>query len=60
MPVTLLSLYDIMSNAIWTMLAVAMPVLLVAMVVGLLIGILQTATSIQEQTLKIDRLVGAG
>ena len=51
MPVTLLSLYDIMSNAIWTMLAVAMPVLLVAMVVGLLIGILQTATSIQEQTL---------
>lgn len=44
MPVTLLSLYDIMSNAIWTMLAVAMPVLLVAMVVGLLIGILQTAT----------------
>lgn len=51
MPVTLLSLYDIMSNAIWTMLAVSMPILLVAMAVGLLIGILQTATSIQEQTL---------
>ena len=51
MPVTLLSLYDIMSNAVWTMMAVSMPILMVAMVVGLLIGILQTATSIQEQTL---------
>ena len=51
MPVTILSLYDIMSNAVWTMMAVSMPILMVAMVVGLLIGILQTATSIQEQTL---------
>ena len=51
MPVTLLSLYDVMSNAVWTMMAVSMPILMVAMVVGLLIGILQTATSIQEQTL---------
>ncbi len=50
-PVTLLSLYDILSGAIWTMLSVALPILLVAMIVGLLIGILQTATSIQEQTL---------
>ena len=33
------------------MLIVSLPVLLVAMSVGLLIGILQTATSIQEQTL---------
>ena len=51
MPVTVLSLFDIMSGAIWTMLSVALPVLLTAMVVGLMIGILQTATSIQEQTL---------
>ena len=51
MPVTVLSLFDIMSEAIWTMLSVCLPILLVAMVVGLLIGILQTATSIQEQTL---------
>ena len=51
MPVTVLSLFDIMSGAIWTMLSVALPILLTAMAVGLMIGILQTATSIQEQTL---------
>ena len=51
MPVTSLSLFDILSNAIWTMLSVTLPILLTAMIVGLLIGILQTATSIQEQTL---------
>ena len=51
MPVTTLSLFDIMSAAVWTMLSVALPVLLVAMLVGLMIGIVQTATSIQEQTL---------
>ena len=45
------SMFDVLSMAIWTMLSVALPVLLVAMAVGLLIGIIQTATSIQEQTL---------
>ncbi|CAM1380551.1 flagellar biosynthesis protein FliQ [Fretibacterium fastidiosum] len=48
---TALSLFDLLSQSIWTMLVVSLPVLLVAMSVGLLIGILQTATSIQEQTL---------
>ena len=51
MPETTLSLFDILSQAIWTMLSVSLPILLVAMSVGLLIGVLQTATSIQEQTL---------
>ncbi len=51
MPVTNLSLLDVLTGSIWTMIAVTLPILLVAMVVGLLIGILQTATSIQEQTL---------
>ena len=46
-----ISMFDIMSAAVWTMLSVALPVLLAAMAVGLLIGIIQTATSIQEQTL---------
>ena len=49
--VTTLSLPDIMTGAIWTMISVTLPILLVAMVIGLFIGILQTATSIQEQTL---------
>jgi flagellar biosynthetic protein FliQ len=44
-------MFDILNEAVWTMLSAALPVLLVAMAVGLLIGILQTATSIQEQTL---------
>lgn len=46
-----ISVFDILSHAVWTMLFVALPILLVAMAVGLFIGILQTATSIQEQTL---------
>ncbi|GHS89407.1 transporter [Synergistales bacterium] len=45
------SMFDVMSRGVWEMLIVTLPVLLVAMCVGLLIGILQTATSIQEQTL---------
>jgi flagellar biosynthetic protein FliQ len=45
------SMFDVLSGAIWTMLVVALPILLVAMTVGLVIGILQTATSLQEQTL---------
>ena len=46
-----ISMYDILSQGVWTMLTVALPVLGVALIVGLCIGILQTATSIQEQTL---------
>jgi len=42
---------DVLGSAIWLALTSALPVLLVAMLVGLVIGILQTATSIQEQTL---------
>lgn len=42
---------DVLSSAVWTALTTVLPVLLVAMTVGLVIGILQTATSIQEQTL---------
>ncbi|NLL36929.1 MAG: flagellar biosynthetic protein FliQ [Fretibacterium sp.] len=51
MPVTTLNMFDVLSGAVWTMLLVALPILLVAMLVGLMIGIIQTATSIQEQTL---------
>ncbi len=51
MSVTVVSFFDVLSNAVWVMLQVSLPVLLVAMLVGLIIGIIQTATSIQEQTL---------
>jgi flagellar biosynthesis protein FliQ len=41
---------DIGREAIWTMLLVGSPVLLAGMAVGLLIGLLQALTQIQEQT----------
>ncbi len=45
---------DIMTIArqtIWTIVETAMPVLLISMIVGLVISLFQTITSIQEQTL---------
>lgn len=42
---------DIMRESIMIMIKVAMPMLLVALSVGLIVSIFQTATSIQEQTL---------
>ncbi len=42
---------DLMREAITVMLKTAMPMLIVALVIGLVISIFQTATSIQEQTL---------
>lgn len=46
-----LSIADALQNAMWIMVLASMPILLTAMAVGLVVGILQTATSIQEQTL---------
>lgn len=42
---------DIAKNALYLIIQVSLPVLLVSLVVGLLISIFQTVTSIQEQTL---------
>ena len=42
---------DIARDAIYTIVMAAAPVLLVSLVVGLIISIFQTVTSIQEQTL---------
>ena len=46
-----LTLADAMQRALYIVLLSALPLLLVAMGVGLVVSILQTATSIQEQTL---------
>jgi flagellar biosynthetic protein FliQ len=46
-----LTIQDAYISALWTIVLASMPVLLVAMTVGLIVGIIQTATSIQEQTL---------
>ncbi|MDF2868904.1 MAG: putative rane protein [Anaerocolumna sp.] len=42
---------DIIRDALWTIIKVSAPMLLVSLVVGLVVSILQTITSIQEQTL---------
>lgn len=42
---------DIASSALFMVIKVAAPVLLVSLAVGLIISIFQTVTSIQEQTL---------
>lgn len=42
---------DMMSDGLFTILKVSLPILLVSLVIGLIISIFQTVTSIQEQTL---------
>lgn len=44
-------LIDLLVSAVVTVIKAAAPLLLVSLVVGLVISILQTVTSIQEQTL---------
>jgi len=42
---------EVVNQALFTVIKTAAPVLLISMVVGLVISIFQTVTSIQEQTL---------
>lgn len=42
---------DIARDAIWTIIECSAPMLIVSLIVGLIISIFQTITSIQEQTL---------
>lgn len=48
---TIDAISDITRDALFLIIKTALPVLLVSMVVGLIISIFQTVTSIQEQTL---------
>lgn len=45
------AIMDIARDAIYTMIITSAPLLLISLVVGLIISIFQTVTSIQEQTL---------
>ena len=42
---------QIIAEGLWVIIKVSAPMLLVSLVIGLLVSIFQTATSIQEQTL---------
>lgn len=50
---------NIASDAIWTTIVAAGPLLIVSLIIGLIVSIFQTVTSIQEQTLTfIPKLIG--
>lgn len=48
---TIDSVADIAGEALYLIIEVSLPVLLVSLIIGLIISIFQTVTSIQEQTL---------
>ena len=49
---------DLARHALWTAVLVSAPLLLIALVVGVLIGVIQAATSINEMTLSfIPKLI---
>ncbi|MGL4736962.1 MAG: flagellar biosynthesis protein FliQ [Cellulosilyticaceae bacterium] len=50
---------DVLREGIMIMIKVSAPMLMVALVIGLIVSIFQTATSIQEQTLAfIPKIIG--
>jgi len=52
-------LLDVLRAGLWMALSMAAPVLGVALVVGLVIGLFQALTSVQEQTLTFVPKLGA-
>lgn len=50
---------DIARDAIYTIIIVSAPLLLISLIIGLLVSIFQTVTSIQEQTLTfVPKIIG--
>lgn len=50
---------DIFNEVIWVIIKSSAPMLLVSLIIGLIISIFQTVTSIQEQTLTfVPKLIG--
>ena len=55
------SIHEVIKLCLTTGLMVAAPIVLTALVVGTLVSLLQTVTSIQEQTLSfVPKLLGCG
>ncbi len=56
---TIEAVMDMTKSALFLVIQVALPVLLVSMAIGLLVSIFQTVTSIQEQTLTfVPKVIG--
>lgn len=53
------SIYDILRQSLWTAVLMSAPLLAVALVTGVVIGLFQALTSIQENTLTFVPKVGA-
>lgn len=50
---------DIFNEMVWVILKCAAPMLIVSLVIGLIVSLFQTVTSIQEQTLTfVPKLIG--
>jgi flagellar biosynthesis protein FliQ len=52
-------LFDMLRQAVWTAVVIAAPLLLVALVAGVAVGLLQALTSVQEMTLTFVPKVAA-
>ncbi len=48
---TVEAVLDVASQTIWTIIITSAPLLILSLIVGLIVSIFQTVTSIQEQTL---------
>lgn len=53
------TLFDVTRQALWVATMMSLPILAVALVVGLVIGLLQALTSVQEMTLTFVPKLGA-
>ena len=53
------TIYDILRQSLWTAVLISAPLLTVALVAGVVIGLFQALTSIQENTLTFVPKVGA-
>jgi flagellar biosynthetic protein FliQ len=53
------TIYDILRQGLWAAVVMSMPMLAVALVAGVVIGLFQALTSIQENTLTFVPKVGA-
>jgi flagellar biosynthetic protein FliQ len=52
---------DILRQTVWTSFLMVSPILIAAVVIGLIVSLIQTVTSIQEQTLAfVPKLIGVG
>jgi flagellar biosynthetic protein FliQ len=53
------TLYDVLRQGLWTAVLISAPMLAVALVMGVLVGLFQALTSVQEMTLTFVPKVGA-